>query len=67
MVSLHQSMKKDRYVIIEKQLTSDPYNKRGEMGKIIAETKDGDYVIQFTDKTLGLYEADTFHKTNIKR
>lgn len=47
-------------VVIPNNLTTDPYDKRGEEGKIIAISKDNTAVVEFKDGTIGLYDNDIF-------
>ncbi|QYS85422.1 hypothetical protein JJC03_09240 [Flavobacterium oreochromis] len=52
-------------VIICRNLTSDPYNKKGGTGKIIGYSDDkhmelSTYKIQFLDGVVGLYQYGTF-------
>jgi hypothetical protein len=48
-------------VTIPMSLTIDPYNKRGEEGKILIRSSDGMVVvIEFNDGSLGLYDPDIF-------
>ena len=62
MTGLHQAIKKERNVIIPKFLTTDPYNKRGQAGKIIGKDEYGDYIIKFNDGTIGLYDKHIWEK-----
>ena len=55
---------KGKKVIIDRFLTTDPFNKRGEFGivsdvKIIDEDS-AEVTIKFEDGVIGVYDNDTF-------
>lgn len=46
---------------VPKNLTNDPYNKRGKVGFLV-ETKDEDLQIEFLDGTRGWYQSDAIEE-----
>lgn len=55
---------KGKKVIIDRFLTTDPFNKRGETGVVtnvkIIDEENADVTIEFEDGIIGLYEFGTF-------
>lgn len=55
---LNQSVQIDNF------LTTDPFNKRGEVGKVTKveeiDEDNADVTIQFEDGTIGVYQLGTF-------
>lgn len=55
---------KGKKVIIDRFLTTDPFNKRGEVGTVtnlkIIDEETADVTIIFEDGVVGLYEYGTF-------
>lgn len=50
--------KKGDTVKVPEDLTTDPYDKRGETGKIVHITADGTIVVEFKDGSFGLYQKN---------
>ncbi len=56
-------MKVGQKVQVDRFLTSDPYNKKGQTG-IITKIEDDIVSVKFSDNTIGLYEDDTLTPQN---
>lgn len=56
----------NKKVQIDNFLTSDPYNKRGEIGTVISidiideDNEEADVKIKFEDNVIGIYQYGTF-------
>lgn len=55
---------KGKKVMIDRFLTTDPFNKRGEVGTVtnvkVIDEESADVTIEFQDGVIGLYEYGTF-------
>jgi len=55
---------KGKKVIIDRFLTTDPFNKRGEVGTItnvkVIDEENADVTINFPDGIIGVYQYGTF-------
>lgn len=55
---------KGKQVIIDRFLTTDPLNKRGEVGTVtnvkVIDEDNADVTIKFKDEVVGVYEYGTF-------
>lgn len=55
---------KGKQVIIDRFLTTDPFNKRGEVGTVtnvkVIDEDNADVTIDFKDGVVGVYEYGTF-------
>ena len=55
---------KGKKVMIDRFLTTDPFNKRGEVGTVtnvkVIDEESADVIIEFQDGVIGLYEYGTF-------
>jgi hypothetical protein len=59
---------KGKKVIIDRFLTTDPSNKRGEVGTVtdlkIIDEESTDVTIEFEDGVIGIYDYGTFEIVN---
>lgn len=60
----HMKNLRGKKVMIDRFLTTDPFNKRGEVGTVnnikVIDEDNADFTIKFSDGILGVYQYGTF-------